>query len=121
MCSVKHSMALKRDSASDFTLEEVSHLVGRYIAGDEGLADAAHQNECQLALAHLLVLTHQRQQLARVGFATGNILDAGWQTDLLQVMFHARGAALRTKPSLFGKTESLRHSNGNTFAVQEPV
>src|SRR6185369_11697529 len=45
-----------------FLREEVAHLRGIDIRRDERVADAAHQNEGQLAALHLLVLRDQLHQ-----------------------------------------------------------
>ena len=90
------------------------------VAGDESLADAAHENEGQTAVADFLVLAHEANEFDGGGLFSRNIGDAGRQPDRAKVRLDASGTAFGTKSALLREAESLRHADRDALAVQQP-
>ena len=61
-------------ASAKFVREKSTHLGGIDIVLDKGLADAAHQNECERAAPNLFVLSDQIHQSVDSRYAAGNIL-----------------------------------------------
>src|SRR5690606_25368423 len=70
-------------------LKEAQNLRSRHITGDEGLADAAGENEGERTAADLLVLRDEGKQGLRIRQTARNVGHAPWQADSLQMRLDA--------------------------------
>src|SRR5205085_11965928 len=107
--------------ARDFAGEELAHALFGDIAGDEGLADAAHENERELGAAYLLVLGHEAHERLHVRLRTGNVGDTSRQPDGLEMGANALARTRRAEPERLREPECARHADGDRLAVQQPV
>ena len=88
---------------------------------DEGLADAAGQDEGQRTAHDLLVLRNGVHQVIGVGQRTGNVGEASRQSGCLQMLGDAAGVLARRKPQPGRKAMCQHHADGDAFAMQQPV
>ncbi len=116
-----HRGTFQTSGARDLALEEGQYLALLDIASHERLADAADENERELAVANLLVLAHEADQLTGIGLAARNVADACRQAHGLDVTRHALGRSRRAKTQLLGEAERQADTDGDAFTVQQPV
>ena len=95
------------------------HRLGGDALGDEGLADAARQDEGQRAALHFLVLKHGVETGLRAGVPARDVGDAGGQAHCAQMTLHAFGVLRRAMAELGGEAIGAAHADGDAFAVVE--
>ena len=112
----------RSQAAADLPGEEIEHRWRGHIPRDEGLADAAHQDQGQPARAHLLVLTHDLEEGCGIGrLAARDVRDASRQAEGGEVRLDAGHAVVADEPQLLGQPERQADADGDGFAVQQPV
>jgi len=99
--------------------QKVPHIGGLDIGGDKAFADAAGQNEGQLAALDLLVLPDQRHQHIDIGLVAGNIGNARRQADGCKMTRDARGLFRRQQAAPGRERESQRHADRHRLAMQQ--
>ena len=106
---------------SDPSREEILHPRGLYVARDEGGADAAHQDEGEPAVPHLLVLAHDgrggRRRQGRARREYRRCASAGRRR---RVARSTRAASRRPGPA-GSEAEGQADADGDGLAVQQPV
>ena len=103
-------------------LEKIGDSLIGHIPGNEGIADGARQNECQLAALGLLVLPHDVDEIGNRAAAVPRIsLHMGGKACGFQVPGNPVRRARLAMLQVFGKAEGLDHADGNPFAMQEAV
>src|SRR3954471_10998329 len=100
-------------------VEHGAHRVRIDVALDEGAADAAREDEGNLAVAHLLVLAHQRDQIG------GTVAEAGGrayrQTDRREVPAHTHPLLRRAQAEPRRQLEREDAADPHGLAMQQPV
>ena len=95
--------------------------VSEHVALDEGLADAAHQHQGELAALHLLVLGHESSSCSGAGVPPGMAAIAVGRPTAVKMALDAGGVGRRAKALLDREGEGEPHADGDGLAMQEPV
>ena len=101
-------------------LQERQHLRGRHILGDEGLADAARQDEGQRAARHLLVLGDDSRAALGVGQLARNVGHAARQADGAEMRLDPRRVVGAGKVEPRRKAMRQRHADRDRLAMHQP-
>src|SRR3990167_2243142 len=96
-------------------------LAGVDIAGDEGIADPADEDEGELAVDDFLVLSHQRDEPVRVRQLARNVGERAGQSGAGEVLANAHRVLSRAEAEPRGKLERKRHAHGDAFAMHETI
>jgi hypothetical protein len=99
--------------------KEGAHGGGIDVLRDEALADAAGEDEGELAARHLLVLADGGHQAVDIADAARHVGELGRQADGLQMGGHALGGIGRAEPKLRREAEGLAHADGHRLAMDE--
>src|SRR5262245_54312753 len=90
-------------ATGDLAGKEFAHDRQRNIAGDEGLANGARQDQGELSPVDLLVLAHDAEQGCGIGLlAPGDLGDGGGQAQSGKMRYDARDAVVADMDELLG-------------------
>src|SRR5262245_22176477 len=95
----------RRSSHRKLIGEKTDDRLLRNAGLDIGFANAADENEGELAGARLLVVTHDGEQACRIRQKLADGGNAGWKTERSEMRRHPGSGARRTAPQSFRQAE----------------
>src|SRR4029077_13659801 len=102
-----------------FFSEKGAHLRGIDITFHKSLADAAHQDEGELAARHLLVLGNECHQPVRIGAQGRHIVWPRRQADRCKMMRDAAGVIRRHETKPGGELERANDAERDRLTMQQ--
>src|ERR1700680_3446140 len=98
-----------REALSRRCDEEIAQLLDRRVFHDEGVADAARQDQGDAAVADLLVLAHMADEAIGWDAREPERGHARWQAAILEVAAYPLRVFRRSEAELFGEVGRQNH------------
>ena len=92
-----------------------------HLPTDEGLADAANENEGDASPLHFFVSRHVIEEALRGTALANAIAETGRQTHRGKMPADASGILRQAKTKLYGKIECHDHADGDRLAMQQNI